>query len=160
MNRNARQQCCCFTGHRPEKLHIDEENVKIKLDRSIDKAILDGYTTFIVGMCRGIDLWAGEIVIKKKANNPSLQLVAAIPHENFERPWSRKDKLLYYEVLENADTVKVISDTYFKACYQKRNIWMVDHSSRVIAAYNGERGGTKNTIDYAQRQNIEIINIL
>ncbi len=37
---------------------------------------------------------------------------------------------------------------------------MVDRSARVIAAYNGESGGTKNTIDYAKRRGIEIINIL
>lgn len=29
---------------------------------------------------------------------------------------------------------------------------MVDHSSLLIAAYDGEAGGTKNTIDYALRR--------
>ena len=37
------------------------------------------------------------------------------------------------------------------------NVWMVDHSSRVIAYYNGSAGGTKNTIDYARKQNIQVI---
>lgn len=37
---------------------------------------------------------------------------------------------------------------------------MVDRSARVIAAYNGESGGIKNTIEYAARQGIEVINIL
>lgn len=27
---------------------------------------------------------------------------------------------------------------------------MVDRSSRVVAVYNGEPGGTRNTIDYAR----------
>ena len=37
--------------------------------------------------------------------------------------------------------------------------WMVDHAGRVIAVFNGEKGGTKNTIDYAERQNIPVIYI-
>lgn len=36
---------------------------------------------------------------------------------------------------------------------------MVDHAGRVIAVFNGEKGGTKNTIDYAERQNIPVIYI-
>ena len=43
--------------------------------------------------------------------------------------------------------------------YQKRNIWMVDKSNRVIAAYNGGKGGTKNTIDYATHSGVEVVNI-
>ena len=33
---------------------------------------------------------------------------------------------------------------------------MVVHSARVIAVFNGERGGTKNTIDYAHRNDIKV----
>ena len=37
---------------------------------------------------------------------------------------------------------------------------MVDRAARVIAAYNGGAGGTLNTINYAKRNNVEVINIL
>ena len=33
----------------------------------------------------------------------------------------------------------------------------VDHSSRVIAIYNGTSGGTRNTIDYARKQGCQVI---
>ena len=33
---------------------------------------------------------------------------------------------------------------------------MVDHSSRLIAIYNGSPGGTRNTIEYAKRKKPEI----
>lgn len=45
----------------------------------------------------------------------------------------------------------------YKAQYQIRNEWMVDHSARLIAAFNGESGGTKNTIDYATRKGVETV---
>ena len=41
--------------------------------------------------------------------------------------------------------------------YQKRNEWMVDHSSRVIAFFNGEPGGTANTIDYARKRGVDVV---
>lgn len=34
--------------------------------------------------------------------------------------------------------------------------WLVDHSARVIAIYNGTKGGTRNTIEYAMQKGIEI----
>ena len=37
---------------------------------------------------------------------------------------------------------------------------MVDRSSRVIAFYNGESGGTRNTILYAESKGVEVINLL
>ena len=42
------------------------------------------------------------------------------------------------------------------ASYQIRNEWMVDHSARVIAVYNDEPGGTRNTIQYAEIQGVNV----
>ena len=42
------------------------------------------------------------------------------------------------------------------ASFQKRDEWIVDHASRVIAVYDGVQGGTKNTIDYAMKCNVEV----
>lgn len=45
----------CFTGHRPEKLYIGEQEAKEKLRNAIRKAIDDGFATFISGMARGVE---------------------------------------------------------------------------------------------------------
>ena len=49
---------------------------------------------------------------------------------------------------------------YSKASFHIRNAYMVDNSTRVIAAYNGTSGGTRNTVEYARKKGLEIINIL
>ena len=59
-----------------------------------------------------------------------------------------------------ADIVKEIIDHYFAGCYQMRNEWMVDRSNLVIAVFNGQKGGTKNTVDYAKRKSIKVVNVL
>lgn len=38
------------------------------------------------------------------------------------------------------EVTRLLEDIYSKACFQIRNEWMVNHSSRVIAVYNGEAG--------------------
>lgn len=37
---------------------------------------------------------------------------------------------------------------------------MVDHAARVIAVYNGESGGTRNTVAYAKRNGVPVVNVL
>ena len=75
-----RSHRCCFTGHRPEKLKRSEEEIKNGLEEAILKAIHDGYTTFITGMARGVDIWAGQIVLRLRQSNPNLRLIAALPY--------------------------------------------------------------------------------
>ena len=66
IEQEKRMHRVCFTGHRPEKLRIPEEEVKQFLTTEIQKAINEGYITFLSGMARGIDIWAAEIVLDFK----------------------------------------------------------------------------------------------
>ena len=66
---------CCFSGRRPEKLNVPEEEVKQWLEQQIDQAIADGYLTFISGCAMGVDIWAGQIVLKRKEQNPDIHLI-------------------------------------------------------------------------------------
>lgn len=155
-----RKHRCCFTGHRPNKLDYSESEIKLLLEKAIDNAISDGYVTFITGMAEGVDIWAAEIVLKKKKDNKDLHLICAVPHPGFEKRRSEYETEKYEDIIKNADYVTTISNNYYRACYQKRNIWMVDYSSLVIAAWNGQASGTKNTVNYARCKNIKIVNIL
>lgn len=146
---------CCFTGHRPEKLTRAEANIKKDLEAAILQAVNDGFVTFITGMARGVDIWAGEIVLQLREHNPNLHLIAASPYEGFERHWSAEWQRRYNYVLKQADLVRFVCKGYSRACFQLRNEWMVNRSARVIAVYNGEPGGTQNTIKYANSLNME-----
>ena len=150
----------CFTGHRPEKLNISEKEVKNRLRDAIRKSIEDGFTTFISGMARGVDMWAAEIVLEERKKNDSIKLICASPFDGFEKSWGFIEKHRYNSILKESDYIKYVCEHYSRQCFQIRNAWMVDHSARVIAAYNGESGGTKNTVRYATGKNIEVYNIL
>ncbi len=159
MENQKRLHRCCFTGHRPEKLSLSESEVKPLLAKAIDTAIENGFTTFITGMAPGVDIWAAEIVLEKKRENDALHLICAVPHPDFEKCRGFFEEQRYNCIIKNADYVTAISDHYYKACYQKRNEWMVDRSSLVIAVWNGQPSGTKNTIDYAKRRGVKVVNV-
>ena len=107
-------------------------------------------------MARGVDIWAAEIVLARKAVNPEIRLICALPHPDFEKRWSGAWQERYNAILQQADLVRTICPSFSMASYQVRNEWMVDHSARVIAIYNGASGGTAKTIQYAEKNGVEV----
>ena len=151
---------CCFTGHRPENLKQSEQSLRSMLEEEIMQAINDGFTVFISGMARGIDIWAAEIVLELKREGRPLRLICALPYDGFGDRWSIQWREKYHRILNEADLVRVICKGYHKGCFQIRNEWMVNHSARVIALYTGEPGGTRNTVNYAEKCGVEVRNAI
>ena len=106
-----------------------------------------------------MDIWAAQIVLMLRDEGYNVKLMCACPYEGFERGWSQEWKKAYREILAAADFVKYVCEGYSRDCFQIRNEWMVNHSARVIAVFNGENSGTKNTIDYAAKVGVPIVSI-
>lgn len=147
----------CFTGHRPEKLSRDERIIKKDLENQIYRAIADGLHVFITGMARGVDIWVAEIVLKLRDTGYPVKLMCACPYDGFEQGWGKEWQEQYRKILAAADFVKYICPSYSRSSFQIRNEWMVNHAARVIAVFNGEKSGTKNTIDYARKVGVPVI---
>lgn len=147
----------CFTGHRPEKLNQSESVIIEKLEVAIRKTVADGMNVFISGMARGVDIWGAEIVLKLKREGLDVKLICAVPYRGFENRWSYEWQQRYRTILNNSDLVRYICPNYSRSCFQIRNEWMVDHVSRVIAVYNGQPSGTRNTIEYAKKKGVPVV---
>lgn len=52
-----------------------------------------------------------------------------------------------------------IYNKYVDGCMKERNQYMINNSSLVIALFNGQWGKTKQTIEYAKSQGVEVITI-
>ena len=150
---------CCFTGHRPQGLKRPEDDIRVDLENIILASAREGCHTFISGMACGVDIWAAEIVVRMKDQFPDMNfhLIAAIPYAGFDEHWSEDWRERYRALLGHAEYVKVVEPFSSRAAYQRRNEWMVDHSGLVLALFNGQPGGTANTIDYARRNGVKTI---
>ncbi len=149
----------CFTGHRPEKLTRPDRAIKKDLEKEIRQTVADGLNVFITGVARGVDIWAAQIVLMLRDEGYDVKLMCACPYDGFERSWSQEWQKAYREILAAADFVKYVCEGYSRACFQIRNEWMVNHAARVIAVFNGEKSGTKNTIDYAVKVGVPVVRI-
>lgn len=151
---------CSFTGHRPERLEgVTEEQVIAWLEEQIKAAVVDGFTDFVTGMQRGVDLWAAEIVLKLREYNPKLRLFSACAFPGMETKWEKSWQERYEKVLKSADGYCYVSKRPGRKAFYDRNEWMVGHSSRLIAVYTGAHGGTLETIKYAKANSKEVIRI-
>ena len=121
--------------------------VKAALRKEIERAIADGFTCFMSGFADGVDQYFAEIVLEMRRLNPALELVAVIPYQ--KRLDNLQKKKRTYKMLETCADIIVIREEYQPSVYSHRNRYMVEHSDRVIAVYDGrEKGGTVGTIRF------------
>ncbi len=118
-----REKTVCFTGHRSEKLPKGEalEKLRQRLENEIERAIQDGYDTFLFGGAYGFDLMAAEEVIKKKSmidlQNPRrIRLWAIIPFEEQAVRFSVVYHERYYEIMPKCDEVITLNTRYSSQC--------------------------------------------
>ena len=65
----------------------------------------------------------------------------------------------YERIKALADKVVYTSQEYTKGCMHKRNRHLVDHSSVCICYLTKKDSGTAYTVDYSEKQGLEIINL-
>ncbi len=157
---------CCFTGHRPSKLPWGSREDDLRcLDLKMDivQALVDlyerGYRNFYCGMAEGCDLYFAESVLLLRQVHPDVSLHAAVPCRTQADRWTAEQQHRYRELLRQCDSVTVLQEEYIPGCMMARNRFMVNRSTVLLACYNGEPGGTRNTILYAKEQGLEIITL-
>lgn len=160
------QTTCCFTGHRAAKLpwRFQENDprcitLKRQIYDAVDAVYDSGIRHFICGMANGCDMYFGEAVLRLRQTHPEVTLEAAVPYEGQAQSW-RPDLRRRWQILfDQSDYQTIVSHSYTPDCMRRRNQYMVDNSSVLIAAYNGAPGGTMNTLLYAIRNQREVIQI-
>ncbi len=157
---------CSFTGHRPEKLpwRYDERDLrcvelKERLSGALRSVAESGFNHFICGMAKGCDTYFAEAVLTLRDEFETVTLEAAVPCETQADGWSEEDRERYLYLLHQCDSCTLISREYTPECMLRRNRYMVDSSSLLIAVWDGKPGGTMQTVNYAKKQGLQIIEL-
>ena len=163
---DEREITCCFTGHRP--MHLpwgsNEGDARCQallqeLSARLTGIYEAGYRRFLCVMALGCDTFFAEAVLALRDERPDVRLEAAIPCEGQSDRWNAAQKARYDALLRRCDAVTVLQKSYTPDCMQRRNRYMVDRSSLLLACYNGSPGGTRNTLLYAMREQVKVITI-
>lgn len=146
-----------FTGHRADSLpwgfnESSDECLKLKagLLRAIRCAYAEGKRCFLSGMASGVDIYAAEAVLQLRETLPGIALVCVFPCPSRD---SRSAA-----IAAAADSVIVLSSEYCAGCMKRRNRFLVENASMLIAVYDGRRtGGTFQTVGMAARRGLRTV---
>ena len=158
--------CCCFSGHRPAKLPwgADEDDprchdLKQELAARLEGVYEAGYRHFICGMAAGCDLYFAEAVLELRRRHPEVTLEAAVPCAGQADSWPKALRERQEALVADCDEVTLLQRDYSPGCMQRRNRYMIERSSLLLAVYDGQPGGTMNTILLARRSGCKVITI-
>ena len=131
---------CAFTGYRPQKMPFgfNESDPRcIDFKRRVKdtiQALYDmGYRHFISGGALGMDMFAAEAVLELRA---------------------RHDRLF-----AQADITTATGHAYTRSAMFRRNHYLLDNADLLLAAYDGQPGGTAMTCELARRYDVPIMKI-
>ena len=157
---------CAFTGYRPSKMPwgYDETDARcvefrFRLREALEYLIGKGYTDFMSGGALGFDQMAAEIVLSLREKYPWVRLVMVIPFDGQADKWSREQRGRWLEIIEASDRVIRISHAYDKGVFFRRNHYLVENANLLLAAYDGQPGGTAGTVAYAKRHGVRVVRI-
>lgn len=140
------------SGHRPEHIVTGKRSVEEIRDK-----IFDFYVDLlrwlqpkevISGLARGFDLWLAWAALETE-----VKLIGAAPYRDHHSAWEQQDQGEFNSIWLLCDEQHVVSPTYWQrdgdnALYA-RNRWMVDRCTHLTSFWQGTRGGTAWTNDYA-----------
>ncbi|MDE7360874.1 MAG: DUF1273 domain-containing protein [Oscillospiraceae bacterium] len=147
----------CFSGHR--KLPQDCTELQANLEKAIVELIERGVVFFGNGGAVGFDALAATTVLRLKEDYPHIRLVMVLPcpPEQQSSRWNDEQKKRYYEILDRADKVRILSPQYTSSCMLDRNRHLVDNSAYLICYLREHSGGTFYAVGYAERQGLKIL---
>ena len=157
---------CAFTGYRPSKMpwgynETDARCVefRFRLREALEYLIGQGYTDFMSGGALGFDQMAARIVLSLREKYPWIRLIMVIPFDGQADKWSREQRGRWLEIIEASDRVIRISHRYDKGVFFQRNHYMVENADLLLAAFDGQPGGTAGTVAYAKRHGVRVVRI-
>ena len=143
-----------FTGHRDY-----DNSATDKLCETIISLRNIGARGFRVGMARGFDMAAAEIILELMSEDSDIWLEAYIPFPDFEKSLDNREVVRYREVLKCCREVHIACEGYNKGAFHKRNDMLIEGADYLIAWWNGTSSGTGYTVKRAKKRRLKIINL-
>ena len=139
-----------FIGHREVE---DWRTVDSKIDKLVRGLIqTKEYVEFYMGRHGEFDESVASII--KRAQNDlgkeNSSLILVLPYHHKDEEYFEQ----YYD-----EIYMPIEKTHYKAAITKRNEWLVDNCDILVAYVHKDVGGAYNTLKYAEKKGVPIINV-
>jgi len=109
------------SGYRSYELNIfDQTDPKYLylmefLKERLQSYVEEGAEWFVITGQLGIELWAGELILEMKEENPAIHLSVLLPYTSFQDNWNEKNQALFDRVIRQADYVNYTSNKDYES---------------------------------------------
>lgn len=163
-------RACAITGHRPTRFKF-KYNEDYSLCKKIKRTMMEQFKRlhdeekilrFYVGGALGVDMWAGEIILRLKETPgyEDIELVVVLPFRGHDRNWDvRSRKRLEFLIKHSVESI-IAGERDCRGSYIQRNCYMVDHAEYLLAIYDNNQNlqsGTMQMVRYAKKKSIPMI---
>lgn len=130
---------CCFTGHRT--LSIDDNSIGFELEKALLNLIDNGIENFYAGGALGWDTVCALKITELQKTYPHIKLILILPcpPEEQTNNWSETEKIIYYHIINSADSIEYVCEHYCNGCMKKRNQTLVNNADICLAYFNPKR---------------------
>lgn len=140
------ERSCAVTGQSPIrfKFKYNENNSlckkvkRVMMEQFVNLHDDQGVSVFYVGGTLGIDMWAGEIILrlKEKPGYGDIELMVVLPFKNHDRAWDERSKKRMAFLLKHCREHFIIGERDCRESYINRNCFMVNHADYLLAVTN------------------------
>ena len=104
-----------------------------------------------------MDMFAAEAVVELRKEYPEIILEMVSPFDEQASKWTREYQRRQDRLFAQANVTTATSHEYTKGSMFRRNRYLVDNADLLLAAYEGQEGGTAMTVGYAQKTGIPVL---
>ena len=140
-------------GHRKldDLRHIDEKLIPILKELIRTKE----YVAFLIGRNGEFDEYAASVIkrVQKELGSDNNDMTLVLPY-------SVADIEYYEKYYDNIIIPESVGSVHPKSAITLKNRWMIEQSNLVIVYVEQNNGGAYNALEYAKKQQKEIINLV
>lgn len=163
---------CVVMGPKPTrfKFGYKEDN---SLCRKIKKAMLrqfrrlyskKGVQRFYIGGILGVNLWAGELLLKLKEDPgyENLELIVVLPYPGHDAKWDVRSRRRLENLVRNSSEYLTVGTRDCQESYIDLNRYLIDHAEYMVAVSEkciAVEGNSFQVTAYAKEKGLEIMYI-
>lgn len=162
---------CTVTGHQGTRFKFkykDNNNGCKRLKKRMREQFIllykEGIRDFWIGGGLGVDLWAGEILLRLREEPAYSEIIlhTAIPFPGYDVKWDERSRLRMAFVVKHSASTQIIGtiDIPPAVCYRQRDRFLIDQADCLLAVYDNDRSirnSVGTAVFLAEKRNIPII---
>ncbi|WP_159881721.1 DUF1273 domain-containing protein [Paenibacillus puerhi] len=135
-----------ISGYKASEIGIfSNKNIAVTyIQKAIEKKLIplieEGLEWVIITGQWGVELWAGEVVLKLKSDYPDVKLAVITPFLSIQEKWNEEKQEYFNRIIKQADFVDSASKEVYRGPWQftQLNTFLIRNSDGMLLLFDEE----------------------